>query len=170
MWKKSEPEEPVSEPRSTPVDPVVSPRAPRAEAATIGPSITVRGDVSGDEDLIVQGLVEGTVTLKKNNVTVGKEGRIKANVHARIIEIEGTVEGDLHGDEQVVARKSGNINGNVVAPRVTLEDGCRFKGSIDMDTGNVSASKPSTAKTADKTDSADKALEESNPEAVTTGG
>ena len=76
MWKKSEPEEPVSEPRSIPVDPVMSPRVPRTEAATIGPSITVRGDISGDEDLIVQGLVEGTVTLKKNNVTVGKEGRI----------------------------------------------------------------------------------------------
>ena len=83
----------------------------------------------------MQGRVEGTVSLKQNNVIVGKEGRIKANVYARVIEIEGQVEGDLHGDEQVIVRRSGNIRGNVVAPRVTLEDGCKFKGSIDMDIG-----------------------------------
>ena len=134
MWKRTENEEPIPEPRSMPVEPSISPR-PSKEAATIGPSISIRGDVSGEEDLIVQGRVEGTVTLKQNNVIVGKEGRIKANVHARVIEIEGQVEGDLHGDEQVVVRRSGNIRGNVVAPRVTLEDGCKFKGSIDMDVG-----------------------------------
>lgn len=132
MWKRSDSEESLIEPKSMHVEPVMPKRAER-EAATIGPSISIRGDVSGDEDLVVQGQVEGTVTLKQNNVTVGKEGRIKANVHARVIEIEGQVEGDLRGDEQVVVRRSGNIRGNVVAPRVTLEDGCRFKGSIDMD-------------------------------------
>jgi len=152
MWKKNEPEAPLNEPHSMPVEPVMSKNSTRSEAATIGPSITVRGDVSGEEDLIVQGLVEGTVTLKQNNVIVGKDGRIKANVHARIIEIEGTVEGDLHGDEQVVVRRSGNIHGNVIAPRVTLEDGCRFKGSIDMDVSSVGISKtPSNEKsTTDK--------------------
>ncbi len=134
MWKRNENEEPIAEPRSMPVEPSMSPR-PAREAATIGPSISIRGDVSGEEDLIVQGQVEGTVTLRQNNVIVGKEGRIKANVYARVIEIEGQVEGDLHGDEQVVVRRSGNIRGNVVAPRVTLEDGCKFKGSIDMDIG-----------------------------------
>lgn len=132
MWKKSESGDAVPETKSMPVEPVFSSR-PAREAATIGPSISIRGDVSGEEDLIVQGQVEGTVTLKQNNVTVGKEGRIKANVHARVIEVEGQVEGDLHGDEQVVVRKSGDVRGNVVAPRITLEDGCKFKGSIDMD-------------------------------------
>ncbi len=132
MWKKSESNEAVPERESMPVEPVFSSSSGR-DAATIGPSISIRGDVSGEEDLIVQGQVEGTVTLKQNNVTVGKEGRIKANVHARVIEVEGQVEGDLHGDEQVVVRRSGNVRGNVVAPRITLEDGCKFKGSIDMD-------------------------------------
>jgi cytoskeletal protein CcmA (bactofilin family) len=148
MWKKNDPETPANEPQSMPIEPVMSKSPTRTEAATIGPSITVRGDVTGEEDLIVQGLVEGTVTLKQNNVTVGKDGRIKANVHARIIEIEGTVEGDLHGDEQVVVRRSGNIHGNVIAPRVTLEDGCRFKGSIDMDVGRAVASKAPSAEKA----------------------
>ena len=142
MWKRTEHEDPVPELRSMPVEPVATPR-PAREAATIGISISIRGDVSGDEDLIVQGQVEGTVTLEQNNVIVGKEGRIKANVHARIIEIEGQVEGDLHGDEQVVVRRSGNIRGNVVAPRVTLEDGCKFKGTIDvnMDLGQAAEKK-----------------------------
>jgi cytoskeletal protein CcmA (bactofilin family) len=131
MWKRSDSEE-LPEPRAAPVEPTLKPR-PTREAATIGPSISIHGDVSGDEDLIVQGHVEGTVTLQKHSVTVGKEGRIKANVRAKSIEVEGQVEGDLHGEEQVVVRRSGNIRGNVVSPRVTLEDGCRFKGSIDMD-------------------------------------
>ena len=94
MWKKTDADEALLEPRTMPTEPVMPPRT-RGEAATIGPSISIRGDVSGEEDLIVQGQVEGTVTLKQNNVTVGKDGRIKANVHARIIEIEGEVEGDL---------------------------------------------------------------------------
>ena len=165
MWKKNESDESMSEPRSLPVDPVLTKASsPRPEAATIGASITVRGDVSGDEDLVVQGLVEGTVTLRKNNVMVGKDGRIKANVHARVIDIEGTVEGDLHGDEQVVVRRSGNIHGNVVAPRVTLEDGCRFKGSIDMDLAagaradNVAGIKPA--------DKQDKSIVERKAESV----
>jgi len=134
MWKKSEPDQqPVDEaPPRVPSEP--PPARPRArEGATIGPSIAIHGDVTGEEDLIVQGRVEGTVKLLQNNVTVGKDGRIKANVHARVIVVEGAMEGDLRGDEQVVVRRSGQVQGNIVAPRVTLEDGCRFRGSIEME-------------------------------------
>ena len=159
MWRKSDNDEPIRETRAVPVEPNLAPPPPSRggqapkdrESATIGPSIKIRGDISGDEDLIVQGTVEGTISLKQNNVIVGRDGRVKANVHARTIEIDGKVEGDLHGEEQVVVRKSGDIRGNVVAPRVTLEDGSRFKGSIDMETGaqlanpaeNVAGLKPS---------------------------
>jgi cytoskeletal protein CcmA (bactofilin family) len=66
-------------------------------------------------------------------LTVGKEGQIKATIDARAIFVEGKVEGDLKGDEQIVIHSSGDVRGNIVAPRVTLEDGCKFKGSIDMD-------------------------------------
>lgn len=137
MWKKTDNDEPIRDTRPMSLEPSISAppsrQQPAKDPATIGPSIKIRGDISGDEDLIVQGTVEGTISLKQNNVIVGKDGHLKANVHARTIEIEGQVEGDLHGDEQVVVRKSGNIRGNVVAPRVTLEDGSRFKGSIDME-------------------------------------
>ena len=103
------------------------------ECATVGPSIRVQGDMTGEEDLLVQGPIQGTISLKNNLVTVGKDGHVNAAVDARVIRIEGTVEGDLRGNEQVIVTRTGNVRGNIVAPRVTLEDGCRFKGSIDMD-------------------------------------
>ena len=101
--------------------------------ATIGPSIRIIGDVSGNEDVIIEGRVEGTISLHENVLTVGKEGHINAAVNARAVFVEGKVEGDLQGEEQIVVQRSGNVRGNIVAPRVTLEDGCKFKGSIDMD-------------------------------------
>ena len=113
----------------------MSPKRPSAakEPATIGPSISIRGDLTGEEDLVIDGRVEGTIDLQQNNLTVGEDGRVKANVRANTITVDGEVEGDLSGDEQVVIRRSGHVRGNITAPRVTLEDGCRFKGSIDME-------------------------------------
>ena len=91
--------------------------------------------MSGDEDLMIQGQIEGSITLKKNLVTVGEEGRVNATVSAKSIRVEGTMEGELRGAEQIVVTRTGNVSGNLVAPRVTLEDGCRFKGAIDMEGG-----------------------------------
>ena len=102
-------------------------------ASTIGASIQISGEVIGNEDVRVEGCVEGTINLSDNILTVGKEGQINATVKARTIFVEGKVEGDLNGDEQVIVHNSGNVRGNIVAPRVTLEDGCKFKGTIDMD-------------------------------------
>ena len=135
MWKKSEtdsvePESTDTTERPATVQGVVT---RRKEAATIGPSISIKGDLTGEEDLIVKGRVEGTIDLKQNNLTVGKEGRVNASVRANIISVEGEVEGDLSGDEQVIVRRSGNVQGNIIAPRVTLDDGCKFRGSIDME-------------------------------------
>ena len=110
------------------------PAAPRKSGnSVVGPSILVQGDMTGDEDLVIQGRVEGSISLKKNLVTVGKDGRVNATVSAQIIRVEGTVEGELRGKEQVIVTRTGSVNGNIVAPRVTLEDGCRFKGAIDME-------------------------------------
>jgi cytoskeletal protein CcmA (bactofilin family) len=103
------------------------------DKATIGPSITIKGELIGDEDLLIQGRVEGRVDLRKHNITVGKSGRIKADLFGQCIHIEGEVEGNLFGDEQVVVRQSGVVHGNITAPRVSLEDGSKFKGSIDME-------------------------------------
>ena len=105
----------------------------QTEPSIVGPSMLVQGDMNGDEDLVVQGRIEGSITLKKNLVTVGKDGRVNATVNAKSIRVEGTVEGELRGKEQVIVTRTGSVSGNIVAPRVTLEDGCRFKGAIDME-------------------------------------
>jgi cytoskeletal protein CcmA (bactofilin family) len=120
---------------------VLEERAPKGQrgSATIGPSITINGDVTGDEDLVIQGRIEGTVTLKKHNVVIGPEGNVRANVHGRSVTVEGEVAGDLHGQEQVVLRKTAKVEGNIKAPRVTLEDGARFRGGIDMGEGAAPA-------------------------------
>lgn len=110
-----------------------APPTPVKETATIGPSIRIRGDLAGDEDLVVQGQVEGTISLEQHLVTIGKEGQVNATVNARVIIVEGQVDGDLNGEEQVTLKKSAGVRGNIVSPRVSLEDGARFKGSIDMD-------------------------------------
>ena len=138
--KKSEPGKsaggPVESRRdisSLKVDPGPPAASGRNERSIVGPSILVQGDMSGDEDLMIQGRIEGSITLKKNLVTIGKNGRVNATVNAKSIKVEGTVEGELRGTEQIVVAHTGDVNGNLVAPRVTLEDGCRFKGSIDME-------------------------------------
>ena len=101
----------------------------------IGPSIKIKGVVSGDEDLVIQGKVEGTIELKQNELAVGPSGVVSADIHANVVKIDGEVTGDITGNEKVVISKSGNVRGNIIAPRVTLEDGAIFKGSIDMDPG-----------------------------------
>ncbi len=109
----------------------------------IGPSIKIKGEVTGEEDLLIEGKVEGTITLKDQEVSVGQSGKVVADVNARVVKIEGDVTGDIAGTEKVVIAKSGNVRGNIVAPRVTLEDGAIFKGSIDMDPGDAASGKAS---------------------------
>lgn len=133
MFKKPEPEDSRTEPMIHSTEQSVPPKTRSRTTATIGPSIQISGDVTGNEDVRIEGRVEGTVSLADNVLTIGKEGQINATVTARAIFVEGRVEGDLKSDEQVVVQSSGNVRGNIVAPRVTLEDGCKFKGSIDMD-------------------------------------
>ena len=111
----------------------------------IGPNITIKGTVSGDEDLLIQGRVEGTIALGQYEVSIGESAEVTANIQAKAIKIDGEVAGDITGTEKVVISKTGNVRGNIVAPRVTLEDGAIFKGSIDMDPGETSASAVSLA-------------------------
>jgi cytoskeletal protein CcmA (bactofilin family) len=99
----------------------------------IGPSVTIRGEVSGQENLRIHGRIEGKVTLGGQDVTVGKSGKVQADIHAKSIRIEGEVVGDLYGEQEIIIEASGQVTGNLVAPRVILENGSRFKGSIDME-------------------------------------
>lgn len=113
--------------------PVVS---TRENTAAIGASIRIKGDVSGDENLVIQGHVDGTIALQGHNVTISKTGKVNANIEASQIIVEGELQGDMLGQEKVIIRETGNVYGNIVAPRVTLEDGAMFKGSIEMEPRN----------------------------------
>jgi cytoskeletal protein CcmA (bactofilin family) len=117
---------------------------PRGDAATIGPSIRIKGELSGEEDLTIEGLVEGSVNLEKNHLTIGNNGRVHADVRAKTVTILGELRGDVAGNEKVVIRKSGNVRGNIVAPRVSLEEGAMFKGSIEMEPNKAGAAASST--------------------------
>jgi cytoskeletal protein CcmA (bactofilin family) len=108
-------------------------RTGSGQFAIIGRSIKINGDVKGDEDLVIEGDVSGTVELRNHSLTVGKEGTVKADIYARSITVDGTTDGDLFASERISIRASANVRGNMLAPRVSLEDGARFKGSIEMD-------------------------------------
>jgi cytoskeletal protein CcmA (bactofilin family) len=136
MWKKSEPEQSHPQPipgpqvQSTPI--TQSPVARVAERSVIGPSISIKGNLAGEEDLLIEGRVEGKIELRNHSVAVGKNGHIKADIHGKVITVEGSVEGNLYGEEQLVVKQSATVVGNITCPRVALEDGSNFKGSIDM--------------------------------------
>jgi len=152
MWKKEEPAEPMAAPRPAPPPSIdhYTPRNAPGDRATIGRSITIKGEVKGDEDLLIQGRVEGSVTLKQHSVTVGPEGEVKADISARVISVEGMVEGNLTAQEQILLRGSARLQGNIAAPRVVLEDGARFRGSVDM--GEMPAEATSHDKFAQRTE------------------
>jgi len=111
----------------------------------IGSGIQVKGDITGDENLVIEGKVDGSIKLEANEVSVGQSGLVNADITARIVKIDGRVDGDIAGQEKVVISRSGNVHGNIKAPRVTLEDGAIFKGSIDMDPGESAADRSAAA-------------------------
>ena len=146
IWKKSDGDPP---PAPSALQPPPLPSVPRSQPppgrdrAVIGPSIEVKGSLSGGEDLLIEGRVEGKVEVTQHTVTIGASGKIKADVRGRNIIVMGEVEGDLSGSEQIVLRQSSTVRGNLVAPRVSLEDGADFKGSIDMTSKQAAEAKPS---------------------------
>jgi len=148
MWKREN--EPTPPP--TPAAPQPAARADRAERseryepepppqraaesaarAVIGASLELQGELAGNEDLLIEGRVQGRIQLAQHAVTVGAKGRVSAAVHARVLSIEGEVDGNLVAEELIVLKKSARVRGDLVAPRVVIEDGARFKGTIDMD-------------------------------------
>ena len=92
----------------------------------IGASIKIKGDITGEENLVVEGQVEGQINLANHDLTIGDSGQVTADLNAKTVQIHGTVNGDIKGSELVVVSKSGKVLGNIVAPRVTLEDGAQF--------------------------------------------
>jgi len=101
--------------------------------ANIGKSLHIKGELSGSEDLTIEGKVEGKITLNGYSVTIGQSGLVMAEMHAKSVVVGGQVRGDITADENVEVAATGTLLGNVRAPRVVLADGAQFKGSIDMD-------------------------------------
>ena len=113
----------------------VAPRAvstSTADQATIGKSLVIKGEVTGSESLYIDGRVEGSINLAGNRVTVGRNGIVSANINAREIVVLGKVRGNLTASDRVDIRSDGSLTGDVVAARISIEDGAFFKGGIDI--------------------------------------
>ncbi|MGH9547068.1 MAG: bactofilin family protein [Terriglobales bacterium] len=118
----------ASEPASVP-RPVTT---TTADQATIGKSLVIKGEVTGSESLYIDGRVEGSINLSGNRVTVGRNGVVSANINAREIVVLGKVRGNLTASDRVDIRSDGSLTGDVVAARISIEDGAFFKGGIDI--------------------------------------
>ena len=175
MWKPTnqpqtparpaEPERPTSMPSAPAMSSTPSePSAPRpavttttADQATIGKSLVIKGEVTGSESLYIDGRVEGSINLSGNRVTVGRNGVVAANINAREIVVLGKVRGNLTASDRVDIRSDGSLTGDVVAARISIEDGAFFKGGIDIRKGGQPQSKPNGE---------DKSIPASEPAAV----
>ena len=133
MWENDSPE-PTTASRGT--FPQVSTRQDAAgrngDRSVIGSSITIKGEVSGTQDVVIKGRVEGQLSLTGCSLTVGKEGRIKADLLARVIQVDGFVDGLVRGEERILLSETGHVRGKLIAPQIVLEEGCNFKGTVDM--------------------------------------
>ena len=104
----------------------------KQESVSIGKSIVIKGEVSGSEDLTIEGQVEGKIELRDHILSVGASGRVQAHIVAKAIVVDGQVTGNLTAAEKVEIRENGAVDGDIVAPRVAIADGAKFRGSIDM--------------------------------------
>ena len=129
------------------------PATATGEQATIGKSLMIKGEVTGSESLYIDGRIEGTITLPGNRVTVGRNGQVAANINAREIVVLGKVRGNCTASDRIDIRSEGSLTGDVIAARISIEDGAFFKGGIDI-------RKPGDAKAGDARPGAGAATEQ----------
>ncbi len=110
--------------------------APRARGgenvANIGKSITIKGDLTGNEDLVIDGNIEGRIDLPNNQLTIGPEGKIKADIHAKSAVVVGHVSGNVSATERIEVQESGIVDGDVQAPRLVIQEGAVLNGAVEM--------------------------------------
>lgn len=126
----------------TPKPPDVS----RGDFANIGKSVVIKGELSGSEDLYLDGQVEGSIELRSNRLTVGPNGRIKANVNARSVSVQGKLEGNVRASDRVDLKQSAVVLGDISTQRITIEEGAYFKGGVDIQKDAVKMEGKSEAK------------------------
>ncbi len=112
--------------------PLKAPGSSTGEIAHIGSSVFIKGELSGNEDVYLDGEVEGGIELRDFALTVGPKGRVRANIHAKTVVVQGKVEGDISADHRVELRKSAMVTGNIHAQRLTIEDGALIAGKVEM--------------------------------------
>ena len=100
--------------------------------AQIGKSVVIKGELSGSEDLFLDGLVEGTIALKGNSLTVGPNGNVKASIDAKGVVVQGKLEGNIQASDRVELRKSANVTGDIATQRISIEEGAFLKGKVDI--------------------------------------
>jgi cytoskeletal protein CcmA (bactofilin family) len=113
--------------------------------ATIGKSITIKGDLSGNEDLQIDGTVEGRIDLPNNQLTIGPEGRVKAEVHAKSVVVIGHVTGNVSAADRIQVEATGIVDGDVKAPRLVIQEGAMLNGAVEMSGSHGKASAPAPA-------------------------
>ena len=131
----------------------------------IGKSVVVKGELNGSEDLTIEGQVEGKIELRQNVLTIGPNGKIKAQVFAKSVIILGEVTGNVTATEKVDIRDNGSVDGDIAAPRVAIAEGAHFRGSIDM---QRTGGKPGENKVGDKA-AENKAEQKPAPAAAAAG-
>ena len=141
MWKRDEAVRPASGPPASPPAPTpAAAPAPRVDAGhsvekstvNIGKSVVIKGELNGSEDLTIEGQVEGTIQLRDHILTIGPNGKIKAQVFAKAVVVLGEVTGNVTASEKVDIRDNGSVDGDIISPRVAIAEGAHFRGSVDM--------------------------------------
>ena len=160
MWKRDEAPKPASGQPAQPAVPGAS--VPRVEAShhmekdivNIGKSVVIKGELNGSEDLTVEGHVEGTIQLRDHVLTIGPNGRIKAQVFAKAVIVLGEVTGNVTASDKVDIRDNGSVDGDIISPRVAIAEGAHFRGSVDMQRKGNAAAAPAAKPTPTATASA----------------
>jgi cytoskeletal protein CcmA (bactofilin family) len=145
MWKRDEAVKPATSGQVTPTGPAVQTTQPSSSASqpeprqqtgrdvvNIGKSVVIKGELNGSEDLTIEGQVEGKIELKDHVLTIGPNGKIKAQVFAKALIVLGEVNGNVTATDKVEIRDGGSVDGDIIAPRVAIADGAHFRGSVDM--------------------------------------
>ena len=135
MWdKKDSRDRPMDGPKPRPAAPSTGDYI-KGRPVNIGPSILIKGELTGMEDLTIDGTVEGKIELRDHKLTVGPNGKIKADIYAEVVTITGEVKGNVYGQGKVELGETAILQGNIVSPRISIADGAQFKGAVDMSGG-----------------------------------
>lgn len=150
MWKRDDSPRPAAPPVPPAPAPATAPIGDTGSRAmghtertqvNIGKSVVIKGELSGSEDLTIEGQVDGKIELRQNVLTIGPNGKIKAQVAAKSVVVQGEVVGNITASEKVDIRDSGSVDGDISAPKIAIAEGAHFKGSIDMQRGGAPAAK-----------------------------